>query len=162
MKNNVYLALGSNLGDRKFNIDAAFEFLADYGIEIKVRSSFYDTTPVSEIEQARYLNIVCRVATDLDPDRLLGLIKGIETTMGRLRGPVNSPRPIDIDILFFNDEVINRTDLVVPHPRLTERVFVLLPLTEISPGFRHPVSHKTVRELLAGLKWKDPDIIRLE
>ena len=158
---SVYLGLGSNLGDRERNIRNAMEYLSQKAKMI--RSSYlYDTAPVGNNNQPRFLNMVCEITTLLGPMELLILAKGIEKEMGRMPGPLNSPRPIDIDILFYGDRIINTPGLIVPHPRLTERVFVLLPLAEIAPELRHPVTGKTVREILDELKYTPDDIKRWE
>ena len=114
-------------------------------------SSIYDTEPVGVINQPRFLNLVCQVYTTLAPAALLALAKGFELKLGRAHGKSNAPRPIDIDILFYGDQVMETPELVIPHPRLTERAFVLIPLAEIAPDLVHPVSGKTIRELLQGL-----------
>jgi 2-amino-4-hydroxy-6-hydroxymethyldihydropteridine diphosphokinase len=108
----------------------------------------YDTEPVGNINQPRFLNMVCQVLTRLTPVELLALAKGIEMKLGRVSRKPNAPRPIDIDILLYGDQVIETPNLVIPHPRLAERAFVLIPLDEIAPELVHPVSGKTVRELM--------------
>ncbi len=142
----VYLGLGSNMGNRQSNLDRALDFLTQR-LAIKMVSSVYDTEPVGDLEQPRFLNLVCQVSTRLAPLELLTLVKGIESKLGRVPGRVNAPRSIDIDILFYGDQVIETPKLVIPHPRLTERAFVLIPLAEISPDLVHPVQGKTVKEL---------------
>jgi 2-amino-4-hydroxy-6-hydroxymethyldihydropteridine diphosphokinase len=149
----AYLGLGSNLGERQDNLNKALEFLSQRLRVVKV-SSVYDTEPIGNIEQPRFLNLVCQVSTTLAPPELLALVKGIESRLGRVPGKPNSPRPIDIDILFYGDQVIKSRELVIPHPRLAERAFVLIPLKEIAPGLVHPVSGKTVKELLEGVSGK--------
>jgi GTP cyclohydrolase-4 len=146
----AYLGLGSNLGDRKYNLARALELLMNHLVVEQV-SSVYETEPVGYKEQPLFLNVVCRISTELSPDKLLRLAKKIETELGRTPSFPNAPRPIDIDILFYGDKVINDKELTVPHPRLAERAFVLVPLAEIAPNLVHPVSRKTVRELLDNL-----------
>jgi len=146
----VYLGLGSNLGDRRANLDRALDFLSPR-LRLEKISSIYDSEPVGDIQQPRFLNLVCQVSTTLSPVGLLALAKGIEAKLGRAGGS-GAPRPIDIDILFYGDQVIDTSELVIPHPRLTERAFVLVPLVEIAPDLVHPVNGKMVKELLEGLK----------
>ncbi len=149
----VYLGLGSNLGERQDNLDKALGFLSQRLRVIRV-SSVYDTEPIGNIEQPRFLNLACQIYTTLAPTGLLALVKGIESRLGRIPGKPDAPRSIDIDILFYGDQVIKTRELVIPHPRLAERAFVLIPLNEIAPGLVHPVSGKTIKELLDGVSGK--------
>ncbi len=143
----VYLGLGSNLGDRQHNLIKAIELLAQQ-MRVEQMSSLYETEPVGYSEQARFLNAVCQVTTSLTPEELLSLVKEIEAALGRVPSFPNAPRPIDIDILFYANQVIHSPQLTIPHPRLEERAFVLVPLVEIAPELIHPVSRRTVRELV--------------
>jgi len=142
----AYLGLGSNLGDRQANLDQALEFLGQR-LRIKKVSSIYDSEPVGNIEQPRFLNLVCEVVTNLPPKSLLALAKGIESKLGRTGGPSGAPRTIDIDILLYGDEVVETPALTIPHPRMTKRAFVLMPLAEIAPNVKHPVTGQTAREM---------------
>jgi len=160
MLHNVYLALGSNLGDRKINLKEALERLG-VSVDITQRSAVYDTAPVGNTRQPRFLNMVCLGKTALSPQELLDFAKKIEDDLGRKPGPVNSPRLIDIDILFYDDIVIDTARLAIPHPRIAERVFVLLPLFDIAPDIIHPVTGRTIKEMLHELHWVSKDIVKL-
>jgi 2-amino-4-hydroxy-6-hydroxymethyldihydropteridine diphosphokinase len=157
----VYLGLGSNMGDRKENLDRAIDYLSQRVRVVEV-SSVYDTEPVGNPEQPRFLNMVCQVKTMLKPKELLALVKGIERKMGRMPGNPNSPRPIDIDILLYGDEVVKMPELVIPHPRLTQRAFALVPLAEIAPTLVHPVTGKNIKQLLGELKKGVQGVLKLE
>lgn len=147
----VYLGLGSNMGNRKANLDKGLELLSQR-VRLGRLSATYDTAPVGNTQQPRFLNLVCQVYTRLAPMELLTLAKGIESKLGRTLSERNAPRPLDIDILFYGDQIIETPKLVIPHPRLEERDFVLVPLVEIAPNLVHPVSSKTIKELLQGLE----------
>lgn len=144
----VYLGLGSNSGSREANLRMALKLIADR-IKIDKASSIYETEPVSSISQPRYLNMVVGTHTTLSPLGLLITVKAIENKLGRVPDSrKDAPRIIDIDILIFGDKVVNNEpQLVVPHPRLAERAFALVPFAEIAPDVVHPVLHKTIKEL---------------
>ena len=148
----VYLGLGSNMGDREDNLQKTVRLLSER-LRIGKVSSVYETEPVGDAGQPRYLNQVGQFYTTLPPAALLALLKGFELKLGRT-GPSGAPRPIDIDILFYDDQVVKTPELVIPHPRLIERAFVLIPMVEIAPDLKHPVNHKTAKQLLAKLKDK--------
>ena len=143
---HVYLGLGANLGDRQANILQALQYIQTRAI-ITAVSSFYETEPVGYLEQPRFLNIVCAVETELPADELLRFLKWIEKRMGRTKSFRDAPRPIDIDILLYDDQVLQSAELTIPHPRMHERAFVLVPLAEIAPQARHPALQATVAEL---------------
>ena len=143
----AYLGLGSNMGEKQENLLRALDYISQR-FRIEKKSSMYDTEPVGNANQPRFFNMVCSISTGLSPASLLGMLKGIESKMGRLPGPPNSPRPIDIDILLYGDEVVNTPEIKIPHPRLSERAFVLIPLAEIAPDLVHPVLKQSIKDLL--------------
>jgi len=154
----VYLGLGSNLGDRARNLKQALELLQPFATVSPV-SSVYETAPVGNRDQPRFLNMVCAATTSLPPHELLAAIKAIEEKMGRQPGPPNSARPIDIDILLYGTEVLDTPELKIPHPRLQDRAFVLVPLAEIASDLHHPVYGKTISELCNALDREPRDVV---
>ncbi|MCM8781965.1 MAG: 2-amino-4-hydroxy-6-hydroxymethyldihydropteridine diphosphokinase [Candidatus Omnitrophica bacterium] len=155
----AYISFGSNLGERNKNIERAIAYLKELdGIVVKNVSSIYETEPVGGPPQEKFLNGVIEVETSLLPDELLDRLKGIESRLGRVKTDENSPRPIDLDIIFYQDIVIDGERIKIPHPRMHEREFVLRGLNEIAPTFFHPRLNKTVRELYEDLiSVKEPD-----
>ena len=147
----AYLGLGSNMGEREENLRQALTLLS-LEVDLKQISSIYETEPVGYKEQPLFLNLVCHIATNLSPEQLLRLAKDIETRMGRLPSFPNAPRIIDIDILFYDDKIVESQDLTIPHPRLQHRGFVLIPLTEIAPDLVHPKLGKSIAELAKSAK----------
>jgi 2-amino-4-hydroxy-6-hydroxymethyldihydropteridine diphosphokinase len=145
----IYLSLGSNLGDRSANLESAIEALAEIGVRVSRRSSIYETEPVDFVAQPWFLNCVVEAETSLGPRQLLEGLQAIERKLGSKKLVPRGPRIIDLDIIFYGAAVIHEAGIEIPHPRLTERRFVLVPLAEISPGFPHPVLRKTAAELLS-------------
>lgn len=146
----VYLSLGSNLGDREGNLRRAMDFLSQR-LRLGAVSSVYDSEPEGGVSQPRYLNQVVQAFTRLSPKDLLIIAKNIELKLGRTGGS-GEPRPIDIDILLFGDQVIEIPELVIPHKQLAKRAFILVPLAEVAPGLVHPVLKKTAIELLGAVR----------
>jgi len=147
-EHTVYLALGSNLGDRLANLKQAIVALPPQ-MEVSAKSSVYETPPWGYEDQPKFLNQVIKAKTYLDPEPLLKHLKRLEIALGRKESFPNGPRLIDMDILFYDDLVLNTAALVIPHPRLHERGFVLLPLMDINPELVHPINKKNVREMAA-------------
>jgi 2-amino-4-hydroxy-6-hydroxymethyldihydropteridine diphosphokinase len=147
--NGIYLSLGSNIGARAGNIARALAELPEHGVRVVGRSSLYETEPVEFLAQGWFLNCVVEVETDLAPVELMRALLDIERAMGRERVAPKGPRIIDVDILLYGSRVVREADLEIPHPRMAERRFVLVPFAEIAPGGVHPVLKKTVAEMLA-------------
>ncbi len=149
----AYIGIGSNLGDRQWYITRAIEALKDTSaIRLTKSSSIYETEPVSDVPQGAFLNGVLEIETELSVRALMNRLKEIEKELGRTRDIVSGPRTVDLDILFFGGDVIEESDLIVPHPRLHERFFVLSGLNEISSNFVHPILKTKVKDLYESLK----------
>lgn len=156
----VYLGLGSNIGDREQYIRAALNALGAHHVHVIRISPLYETEPQGFAEQDWFLNAVAEAETDLQPRELLARIHAVESALERRRSVLNGPRTIDIDILFYADTVIATPELTVPHPRYSERRFVLAPLAALAPGLRDPQTHRTVAEMLAGLRGQSVRLFR--
>jgi 2-amino-4-hydroxy-6-hydroxymethyldihydropteridine diphosphokinase len=147
----VYLGLGANVGDRLANLRTTLQRLQTLA-HLEKASSLYETQPQGVSDQPLFFNAVCRVTTGLEPQALLRFLKNLEWEIGRRPGGQTwGPRPIDLDILLYDDRVVDAPELSVPHPRLAERAFVLVPLCEIAPELRHPLLGKTMKDLLASV-----------
>ena len=144
----LYLALGSNIGDRAANLKAAIKAIKPEVNTTKC-SPVYETPPWGYDDQPRFLNQVIEAETDLSPGELLSHLKETEKLLGREKTFKNGPRVIDLDIIFYDDLVVNSPPLVIPHAHMQERAFVLIPLAAIAPDFRHPILKESVSELLA-------------
>jgi 2-amino-4-hydroxy-6-hydroxymethyldihydropteridine diphosphokinase len=144
----VFLALGTNLGDRLKNLIQAIQNLNEF-VQIEAKSSIYETPPWGVLDQPNFLNQIIQGITHKTPKDLLKSVKKIELSMGRVPSTRFGPRLIDIDILIYDDEIVETPDLVIPHPRLLERAFVLVPLAEIAPNLVIPGSEITASKALS-------------
>ncbi len=157
---DVYIGVGSNLGDRLSNCKEAIKELSRSALKILRVSTIYESKPWGVTEQPTFLNLVVYGQTELTPYELLGRLKGIESALGRTETYRWGPRVIDLDILFYGDQIINDKELIVPHPYLTERIFVLKPLSEIAPELRHPLTGKTILEYLNDIEKENQDELK--
>jgi 2-amino-4-hydroxy-6-hydroxymethyldihydropteridine diphosphokinase len=148
----AYLGLGSNLGDRAANLQAAIAALASDRLIVQRASSVWETAPRDMLDQPFFLNQVVEVETDLFPKQLFERAKQVERKMGRVASLPKGPRLIDVDILLYSDAVVSMPGLEIPHAGLTLRRFVLEPLAELAPSLRHPVTKRTVRQMLDAVR----------
>ncbi|MEO0097071.1 MAG: 2-amino-4-hydroxy-6-hydroxymethyldihydropteridine diphosphokinase [candidate division WOR-3 bacterium] len=148
----IVLSFGSNIGNRVRNIEKAFYLLKKFNLYPERISSFYLTKPVGFIFQPSFINTVGIFQTSLSPQEVLKIIKKIENKFYRLRFFKNAPRLLDIDILFYNSEIINEKNLKIPHPQILKRNFILIPLLEVAPDFYHPLVKKSLKELVKEIR----------
>ena len=161
MLSEAYLGLGSNLGKSARNLRDALALMRGFAVDIQA-SPLYRTAPQGFGSQPAFYNAACRLRTRLDPYELLARLIEVEAAIGRRRSFLNAPRAIDIDILFYNRMALNAPHLTLPHPRLGDRLFALMPLADIAPHLAHPISGLTIREMLARLPAQPGAIIRVE
>jgi len=160
----IFIGIGSNLKSETYgppisNCEAAFELISQNRVDILRQSSWYETVPIPASAQQNFVNGVVAVKTNLDSLQLLDVLLAIEIEMGRQRSEPNAARIIDLDLLSFNAEIIDSDRLTLPHPRLTERAFVVQPIAEIAPDWRHPISGLLITEILASLTDQDIKLI---
>ena len=159
MSHNIYLALGTNTGDRLANLRAAIDSLPPQ-VLVCAQSSIYETEPWGYTDQPAFLNMALHAETDFSPLELLTHLKLLEQTLGRVPSFRNGPRLIDMDILFYDDLILETPTLVIPHPRLHERAFVLVPLMDIAPGLVHPGLSRSVAQLVETVERRGVSLFR--
>ena len=150
----VYLGIGSNLGNKKYNIEKAKFELIQNNIWIEKSSNYYETLSWPNPKNPKFLNIVLKIKTNLTPVKLLHICKKIEVFLGRKKREINAPRECDIDIIDYNRQNIN-SKIILPHPRMSERNFVLLPLYELDKAWTHPISGQPIKKLILSLSNRD-------
>lgn len=155
----IYLSLGSNLGDRALNLERAIAALPEAGVQVLRCSSIYETEPVDFLAQPWFLNCAVEAVTSLPPRQLIDMLQEIERRMGSKKLVLRGPRIIDLDVLIYGASTARSDGMEIPHPRMGERRFVLVPLVELAPAFRHPILHATIAELLATTR--DKSIVRI-
>ena len=160
MLSEAYIGLGSNLGNSLANLGTAIALMRRFAVEVQP-SPVYRTSPQGFRNQPTFYNSVCRISTRLTPFQLMGQLLGIEAAVGRHRTFRNAPRILDLDILLYNRLVLESPPLVLPHPRMAERLFVLRPLADIAPHITHPVSGLTVSEMLRALGGQDEGMVEV-
>ena len=149
MKHIAYIAIGSNIGNPRYNcIEAIREMSKNDSMKIISKSSFYQTSPISPIKQEWFINSVIKINTSLTPIKLLTNLLNIESTMGRVRKEKWGPRLIDLDLLFYDNQILNEENIIIPHPEISKRNFVLIPLCEIAENLNHPTLKKNIKTLL--------------
>jgi 2-amino-4-hydroxy-6-hydroxymethyldihydropteridine diphosphokinase len=150
----VFLGLGSNIGNKEDYISRALTFISEL-YTVKKKSHLYLTEPIGSIKQDWFLNCVVEIQTDVDPKKLLSSIKSIERKLGRTKTVKNGPRIIDIDILFYGENVLKTKNLVIPHPSIQDRLFVLQPMMDINPDLIHPVFKRSIHEMYHDHLWTE-------
>jgi 2-amino-4-hydroxy-6-hydroxymethyldihydropteridine diphosphokinase len=162
VETDAYIALGSNRGDRELNLLRAVAEIGKLpGCRVTGVSAFYETTPVGIIDQPSFYNGVLRLATELSPRELLERLLDIESTVfGRIRTVQWGPRPMDLDLLLYGSMIVEEEGVIVPHPRMAGRRFVLQPLSDLAPGLVHPVLGQTIAHLLETLR-SDESVVKL-
>ncbi|MDZ5474301.1 2-amino-4-hydroxy-6-hydroxymethyldihydropteridine diphosphokinase [Bacillus sp. 31A1R] len=156
MNNTAYISLGTNMGEKSLNLHDAIEYIEENGkIGLVNFSSIYATDPVGYTEQDEFLNMVLHIETELNPLELLDFCLDVENTLGRKREKRWGPRIIDLDILLYNQENINSEKLIVPHPRMKDRAFVIVPLIEISPNITFPEMNQPIKSFLEDIPDKE-------